>query len=286
LWLTEPPVRSQRQERLAWLTEAVLWGGIVILLTSVALYFVNPELGAPALALLVYFALAVALLSQARFSVTYAGWKVQGISIQAGIGRRWLLWVVLFLVGVTLLALFLPTHYTMGPLRALMGLISMVYSVLSFLLGLLLFLLMLPLMLLFPSMERPERPEMGPLIVPPAEAPVARTGSPLLEILGSALFWIVVLAIVGYALRRFLKERLGDLPDRDGLQGTWWGRLLAWLRDLWRRWLGWGEARAGRDALRIPGRAGPAVPRVGAGPRGPDRCLCRGPVQPAAGAGG
>ena len=250
LWLTQPPIHSRRPERLAWLSEAVLWGGIVILVTSMGLYLVDPSLSAPAVAILLYFALAVALLSQARFSVTYAGWQIQGISIQAGIARRWLLWALVFLIGVALLARLLPTYYTMGPLRVLLGLISMVYTALSFVLSLLLFLLMLPLMLLYPDMERPERPEVPPLGVPPPEASTASTGIPWLEILGSAVFWIVVLAIVAYALRRFLKERLGDLSGRDDLQGTWWGRLLAWLRDLVRRWRGWGEVMGSRLARR------------------------------------
>jgi hypothetical protein len=264
LWLTQPPISSQRQERLAWLTEAVLWGGVAILLTSVALYLVDPDLGAPAVAILLYFGLGVTLLSQARFSVTRASWQVQGISVQASIGRRWLLWVGILLIGVTLLALLLPTHYTMGPLSVLLGLISMIYVALSYVLGLLIFLLTLPLMLLNPDREPPTPPEVRPLPVAPPEPSPTGGGPPWLEIVGSAIFWIAVLAIVVYALRRFLKERLGGLSDRDDLQGNWWGRLLAWLRDLVRRWRGWGEAVGGRLARRRAEgeEAGPIAARL------------------------
>jgi hypothetical protein len=264
LWLTQPPARSRRQERLAWLTEAVLWGGVLILLTSAGLYLMDSSLDVPALSLLLYFALAVALLGQARFSVTQAGWQTQGITIQSGIGRRWLLWVVIFVVGVALLALLLPTYYTMGPLSVLLGLISMIYSVLSIVLALLMFLLTLPLLLLFPNMERPTRPEMGPLVVAPPDASAAGAVQPWLELLASAAFWIVILAIVVYALRRFLKERLGDLSGRDDLEGTWWGRLLAWLRDLVRRWRGWGQVVGSRLARRRAERedAGPIAARL------------------------
>jgi hypothetical protein len=241
MWLTRPRISSRRQERLTWLSESFLWGGILILVTSTGLYLLAPSVGAPAVAILLYFALAVTLLSQARFSVTNASWQAQGISVQPGIGRRWLLWVAIFIIGVALLALLLPTTYTMGPLRVLLGLISIVYTVLTFVLGLLMFLLTLPLLWLFPKMEQPPQPEMGPLGFPPPDPGAAGGSWPWLEILASGIFWIVVLAIVVFALRRFLKDRWSILSGRDDLQVTWWGRILAWLRDLWRRWRGWGQ---------------------------------------------
>jgi len=264
MWLTQPRFSSRRQERLAWLSESFLWGGIIILLTSTALYLLAPGVGAPAVAILLYFALAVALLSQARFSVTYSSWQAQGISIQPGLGRRWLLWVAILLVGVALLALLLPTTYTMGPLRVLLGLISMVYTVLTFVLGLLMFLLTLPLLWLFPNMEQPTRPEMGPLGIPSPEPGAAGGSWPWLELLASGIFWIVVLAIVVYALRRFLKDRWGVPSGRDDLQVTWWGRLLAWLRDLWRRWRGWGQIIQHRLSRSSAEReeAGPMIAKI------------------------
>ena len=87
---------------------------------------------------LLYFALAIALLSQARFSVTQSGWQAQGIEVQPEVARRWLVWVVVFLLGVSLVALILPTYYTLGPLQACLGVLGMVYAVLSFLVSLLL----------------------------------------------------------------------------------------------------------------------------------------------------
>ncbi|NIV39190.1 MAG: hypothetical protein GWN58_60175, partial [Anaerolineae bacterium] len=72
-------VVRDRQETLAWLTETVLWGGIVLLLASAAVHFLVEAASRLAIPALLYFALAVALLTQARFSVTQAGWQAQGI---------------------------------------------------------------------------------------------------------------------------------------------------------------------------------------------------------------
>ena len=100
--------------------------------------------------------------------------------------------------------------------------------------------------------------------MPRPDPGVVGAGPPWLEIVASALFWVAVLAIVVYALRRFLKDRLGGLPEGDDRQGNWWGRLLAWLRDLVRRWRGWGEAVQTRLARRRAEgeKAGPITARL------------------------
>jgi hypothetical protein len=65
------------------------------------------------------------------------------------------------------------------------------------------------------------------------------TSLPWLEVLGSALFWLSVLGIVGYAIYRFVADRL-DLLEGDGeARQSWWGRLLLWLQQLWGRWRSW-----------------------------------------------
>jgi hypothetical protein len=255
MWMTQPPLVRERQEALSWLGEAFLWGGIAILLASTALHFIVPTAEALALPTLLYFALGVALLSQARFSVTRAGWQVQGIPIQRGIARRWLLWAAIFLVGVGLVALTLPTEYAMGPLLVLYSLIGIVSQVVLMIITLVTYLLALLLSLLFPGTKQPARPSLALEPIPAAE-PAAGTGSmPWLEILLSALFWLTILAIVGYALVRFLKERTDLLAKGEGAEGTLWGRLLAWLQALRRWWSNWRrgvqESLARRRAKRV-----------------------------------
>ena len=132
------------------------------------------------MSIVLYFALGIALLSQARFSVTYAGWRRQGIPIQSGLGRRWLVWGLIFLVGIAVVVLLLPTSYTMGPVRAIWGVYTLliaglVYLVnlLMFLVNLLIYLILFLLATLFPATSRrrhplPELPDWGSSNMPPA----------------------------------------------------------------------------------------------------------------------
>lgn len=249
LWLTQPPVARYRQAAVEELANVILWGGVLILGVSAALHLLELGVRSLALSTLIYFGLAVTLLTQARFSVDHASWRVQGISVQPGIGRRWLLWSVVFLSGIGLVALLLPTHFSMGPLTALLGLLGILYGIVAFLANILLFLLVLPLTWLFPDVEPRSFPS-GQLPVPPT--PGAGTSAPpWLEILASSLFWLLVLAIVGYAAHRFWQDRLGTWFGTVEIQTRWWGRFLTWLRSLWQGLWSWGGEVQARVAQRL-----------------------------------
>jgi hypothetical protein len=56
------------------------------------------------------------------------------------------------------------------------------------------------------------------------------------EVLISAFFWTLILAIVGYAFIRFFRERWGSLATGDDELGAWQKRLWAWLGSLWAWW--------------------------------------------------
>jgi hypothetical protein len=162
--------------------------------------------------------------------------------------------VVVFLLGVSLVALILPTYYTLGPLQACLGLLGMVYAVLSFLVGLLFFLVTLPFALLLPNVENPTPPPLEIAPLPTPEPAVAGTPVPWLEVLASAIFWVVVLAILGYAIVRFLRDRAGEPEDGEPAEGTLWRRFRAWMRDLWQRLWTWRQGVQDQLALRWAGR--------------------------------
>jgi hypothetical protein len=239
LWLTQPPPVRLRQEALNWLGETFLWGGVGLLLASALLHALLPTVGIPVLPTLLYFAFGVALLSQARFSVAHAGWQVQGIPVQHGIARRWLLWTAIFLVGIALIALVLPTDYAMGPILAIYSLLAFLAEGCMVVVALVTFLLAWLASLFFPGAEAPNRPPVELPPVAPEQAAPAAVGSSWLEALISAVFWVVILAILGYALFRFLRDRWGILSTEEAAEGTWWGRFLVWLRLMWQRFHAW-----------------------------------------------
>ena len=254
MWLTAPPIVRDRQETLAWLTETVLWGGILLLLASAAVHFLTESAGVLAVPALLYFALAIALLTQARFSVTQSGWQAQGITGQPGIGRRWLLWVAIFLVGISLAALILPTYYSLGPLQACLGVFGIVYAVLSFVVSFLFFLLTLPFTLLSPGADRPTPPTLEIESLPAPDPAVAGTAPPWLDVLGSAVFWVVLVAILGYALARFWRDRTGAAEDGEPAEQTLWARFRAWLHSLWQGLWAWRQGLRDELALRWAAR--------------------------------
>jgi hypothetical protein len=261
LWLTQPPVVRHRQEAVQVLLDVTLWGGFAILIVSMVLYMLSPDLRSVSLSTLLYFGLAVTLLTQARFSVNHASWTDQGLSIQPGIGRRWFLWSVAFLVGIALVALLFPTGFSMGPLTALLGLVGILYSVLMFLVNLLLFLLFLPISWLFPDVKpRSFSTDQAPML--PAQGTGA-VSPPWLEVLGSALFWLLVLAAIGYALHRFWRDRVGAWFETEGLQMSWWSRFLNWLRAWWQGLWRWGSEVQTRVARRWARSGAPREPSSG-----------------------
>lgn len=244
LWLTRPsPLRDSRRV-LKSLGELFVWGGVFLLVASMVIHFLISSAQALVLPTLLYFALGIALMSQGQFSMLHAGWQVQSVPVQRGIARRWLLWVTIFVVAVALLASLLPTLYTVGPFQALLGVLIMLMNVLSFIVLLFFFLLLLPLSLFFPGMEQPERPSFRPEPLVPSQT-VEQRGSSMLEIVVSAVFWTVVLFILTYSLYRFFQDRLSSLSDEE-IESAWWGRLVAWLRDLWRRLRIWQHATQSR----------------------------------------
>jgi hypothetical protein len=263
LWLTQPSPVRDRQEGLDRLGEAFLWGGIAILLTSAAVHGLLPAGKVPAIPALLYFGLGIALLSQARFSVSHIGWQIQGIPVQPGIGRRWLLWTAIFLSGVALVALLLPTTYTLGPLRALLAVIDIVVQGFLYVLAVIYFVLAFLLSFVFPQVETPTPPPLPATPAPPLEPGTAATVMPVSQALLSVLFWIAILVIVVYALLRFLRDRFGLFDRGEAAKGTWWGRFLAWLHSLWQQWRTWRQGVQASLVRRWAGRR--AVQSAGQG---------------------
>jgi hypothetical protein len=235
LWLTEPPIVRDRQERLADLVDAFMWGGILLLIAMGLSHLMLPNLPASVLAALLYFSLGIALLTQARFGVVRAGWQVQEIPIQSGIGRRWLAWAVFFLLGIAFVALFLPTWYSLGPLQVLLTIIGLLTQGFFFIIAFLYYAFVLIMSLLFPRMEMPQEP---PVALPPAPiiepTPAGGASQPWLEILASVSFWGLIAIIVGYTLLRVIRDRFGDTEGGKAVR-LWWERVRQWWRALWRR---------------------------------------------------
>jgi hypothetical protein len=149
-------------------------------------------------------------------------------------GTTWIRYLLILLGLAALVAFLLPTGYTVG----ILDLAAMAFFIISYLVTFLYLLLLWPIsMLLSLLMGRPVETAMPPLqrpqIVP--EPPAARSpGSPIWGILQSVLFWVILIGVVVYLVRSYLRDHPEMLTAVKQL------RPIAWLAGLWRvlqRWL-------------------------------------------------
>jgi hypothetical protein len=187
---------------------------------------------------LLYFMFGLALLSETQFVSLNTRWALQGIRVERNLAVGWVFYSLLLLVGLALIAGFLPTSYGLGVL-ALLGYVLDVLLVLLIFLGQLLivlfiFLASLPFRLLdweLPmenfTLTTPEFPNV------PAEVTSTVTPVAWWEVLKTILIWGAVIAIVVYSIRQYLRQHEGftnSLRRRPILR--WLLHIWRWLKDL------------------------------------------------------
>ncbi len=181
--------------------------------------------------LLGYFLAGLLLLSEARLATLRGQWYNEDLQIAGPVLRRWPRISLLALGLIAGLAALLPigsTGWLAAILTTLIAFMMRVALFLSFLFTLLVSLLLFPLRFLRPTgVEGPVEPPIPPPDIP-SQAEMARR---LPDWLAGAAAWLVVAAILGYALFVFLRGR-GLLT---GQGAAWLARLQFSWRGRWRR---------------------------------------------------
>ncbi len=191
------------------------------------------------LTVVAYFVLSLAFLGQSNFAAWRASWGYERAVIERDLAVRWSIYSLLFLLGLCLVALFLPTRYALGLFPTINYLIQLIIAVI----GLLVSLILLPIAFLMSLLSRlfggapgPEA-ESAPPPTPPVLEQITEAPIPWVELLKSILFWGVLIGIVVYALVQYIRQNQ---------------QLLRLLRRifLW-HWLSqaWGWMRSGLGSL-------------------------------------
>lgn len=162
--------------------------------------------------LVVYFSLALILLSVSQYALLSGRWLWEGTPIHSDIVARWFLFASGFLVFLILLAMILPTRYTFGfleILRLLVEIINYIFGVVFFFFILIfssLYALILSLLGANAEPLEPQRPQLGQLsdLLGEERAPIS--GNPFLDILISVLFWFIFIAIILLAFGYYLRQ--------------------------------------------------------------------------------
>lgn len=187
---------------------------------------------------LLYFMFGLALLSQTQFVTLNTRWALRGFRVERNLAVSWVLYSLLFLIGLALIAFFLPTGYGLGVLTFLGYVLDVLLVLLVFLVQLLIvlfiFLASLPFRLL--NWESPlENFTLTMPEFPNVPAEVTSTVTPVAwwEVLKTILIWGVVIAIVVYSIRQYLRQHEGftnSLHRRPILR--WLLHIWRWLKDL------------------------------------------------------
>ena len=189
----------------------------------------------PVINVLVYFLLALVLLSQTQFSLLRARWLWQKLTISPQIGQNWIKSALLFFAALTVVVFLLPTHYSIGLLDTLRYAIQVLLQILSGLVALLLlpFTICMSLFSAFSSPVETKPPPQGfpppPIINTVGNQPIA-----WLEFLRSLAFWLIFTGVIFWAIRYYLSQntRLWNAIIHFP--------LIGWMSRLWSsvsRWL-------------------------------------------------
>ncbi len=184
----------------------------------------------------VYFFLALVLFSRTRLNLLRSGWLWEKVPIGRSVGARWVTYTVLLLAVTVLVAMVLPTQYSLGLLGTLSYILQIIVAAIQFIVFVIATLLYALLSLFMPNPG--EAPQLAPPLRPPP-SPVAPDAAPatLSEFVQSLIFWIVFLIIVGYVVVQYLRRHpevvdwLKHLPGMSLVMRAW-RKLREWFGGL------------------------------------------------------
>lgn len=162
---------------------------------------------APVINAVVYFFLAMLLLSQTQFAMLRTRWLWQRLPISTRLATNWLKYGLIAFLVLVVIVLFLPTRYSLGLLDTLRIVFDFLTRVFSFLILLVTipFTLCLSLLSLFTrnsnAAATPAPAAASPVFPPTPAHPIA-----WLEFLRSLLFWGIFLAVIFFALRYYFSQ--------------------------------------------------------------------------------
>jgi len=223
---------------------------------------VPPGYQSPVANVLIYFILALVLLSLTQFTLLRSRWLSQRVPVSPALAGNWLKSGLMFFIILAVIVFFLPTDYTLGLLDTLRYLLDLLVKAATFLVFLITFPLTLCLSLFRLSESNQGKSPPPPTFSPP---PPVEPGQPAawLEAARSLAFWAIFLGIIIFAVRYYLIRNTALLsairkfPVINWLAGFFssaWG----WLKGA-NRQIGTivreGIKRLRPKAVRLPGQA-------------------------------
>ena len=223
-WEVRQQVEVSRMESKQNIQSRVFSIGLVLMFLALASRidlppFVNTNINATAsnslLGLLLYFSLGFILLSQTQFALLRGRWLIEKLPIPKQIGRNWMLYGLIFFVCLGILAISLPTGYSIGLLDTLRYLVYLITSVLFILYNLVLFFFAWLFRPILQSMSGTEENEMvkplptlgAPSVPEITSIDPSNPALPWTAVMQSILLWGLLIGLVFYAVIYSLRQR-------------------------------------------------------------------------------
>jgi hypothetical protein len=187
--------------------------------------------------IVVYFFLSLVLISRTRLNLLRSGWVWERVPIRPGVGARWSSYTVLLLAGAVVVALVLPTQYSLGLLDTLGYILQIIIAVVQLIFFALATLIYALLSLFVPNLPPPAWPAPSQPSVPQLPPNAAAPPIGLSEFVQSLIFWTVFLIVTGYVVVQYLRQHpavvdwLKHLPGMSLLVRAW-HRVRDWFGGL------------------------------------------------------
>jgi hypothetical protein len=154
---------------------------------------------------LIYFILALVMLSLTQFALMRTRWLSQRLPVSPVLAMNWIKYGLAFFAILAIVVFFLPTEYSLSLLDTLRYSLDFLIKAFS----ILVLLITLPITFCL-SLFRFAQPNGGTSEPPPSftPPPVADPRQPLawLEVLRSLAFWVIFVGIILFAMRYYLMQ--------------------------------------------------------------------------------
>ena len=223
------------------LLEMILGTGLaIVFITALTRSNLPAQLGipdawqAPVFNVVIYFVLALILLSQSQFALLHGRWLWQRTPVSPALSKNWIIYTLAFFVVLGLLILLLPTHYSLQLLYALEVIFSYIIQIFLFIFALIAFFFSWLFSLFFKSNNQdqpqtPGTPQLGPIQVTPPPAPI-----PWLETVRVVVFWVVFGSVLFYAIKTYVIHNTALISTLGRISFIAW--FIAGLKSIW-SWL-------------------------------------------------
>ncbi|MCA9959576.1 MAG: hypothetical protein KC443_11110, partial [Anaerolineales bacterium] len=249
------PIYTGRGNLMREFIQVWLWGGVLLIISvgfsSIDLHTLEQQfnvlslthLGLPTellMALVLYFLAGFWLTSQGRLEALNARWLINGIHKHDTIERHWQRNSLFVLLGIALIAAFVPIGSTLPISRFLniaLGVLSYATTMILYLFSFLLGALFSMLASRAPD-SQPPPPTPTPLATPQPlndfvanQQPPAAAADPAAMLVMSSIFWTIFIAAMAIAILFYWRERGYRVNGRFLHQ--LWNQFMHWVNDFW-----------------------------------------------------